>query len=62
MAVIRRTIVHTEFDSLLGGKKQAIYVKRNVEARSCNQGCSGKAKSVTYTECVFVALSIQRAM
>jgi len=33
-----------------------------IEACSCNHCCSGKAKSITYSECVFVALVIQHAM
>jgi hypothetical protein len=33
-----------------------------LEARSCNRCDSGKAISITYFECVFVALGIQRAM
>ena len=37
-------------------------VERNIEARSCNHCCSGKAISVTYSECVFVALGILHAM
>ena len=39
-----------------------MYVYRNIEARSCNHCCGGKAISITYCECVFVALSIQHAM
>jgi hypothetical protein len=35
--------------------------KRNAEARSCNRSCSEKAISITYCECVFVALGILRA-
>jgi hypothetical protein len=35
---------------------------RNNEERSCNYCCSGKAISITYSECVFVALVIQHAM
>jgi len=35
-----------------------MYVKRNIEARSCNHIYSGKAMSITQTECVFVALGI----
>ena len=38
-----------------------MYVKRNIEARSCNHCCSGKALSNTYSEGIFVALSIQYA-
>jgi hypothetical protein len=33
--------------------------KRNVEARSRDHCCRGKAISITYSECVFVALVIQ---
>jgi hypothetical protein len=39
-----------------------MYVQRNNEARSCNQCCSGKAKSITYFECVFAASGIQQEM
>ena len=39
-----------------------MYVYRNIEARSCNQSCSGKAINVSYSECVSVALGIQHAM
>jgi len=35
--------------------------KRNPEALSCNHICRGKVISVTYSECVFVALIIQHA-
>jgi hypothetical protein len=35
-----------------------MYVQRNVEARSYNNSCSGKA----YSECVFTSLVIQHAM
>jgi len=33
-----------------------------MEELSCNNFCSGKAMSITYSERVFVALVIQRAM
>jgi hypothetical protein len=39
-----------------------MYVKPNTEARSCKRCCSGEAISITYSECVFVALSIQHVM
>jgi hypothetical protein len=39
-----------------------MYVQRNIEARSCNHCCSGKAVCILYSECVFVALDIQHAM
>ena len=35
--------------------------KRNTKALSCNHCCSGIAVSITYSECVFVALRIQHA-
>jgi hypothetical protein len=39
-----------------------MYVQRNTEGRSRNQRGRGKAGSVTYYECVFMALVIQHAM
>jgi hypothetical protein len=39
-----------------------MYVSRNIEARSCNHCCSGRAISITCTEGVFVAVGIQHAM
>ena len=39
-----------------------MYVQRNIEAPSCNHCCSWKAISITYSECVSVALGIQHAM
>jgi len=36
--------------------------KRNISARSRNHYYNGKAISIKYSECVFVALVIQRAM
>jgi hypothetical protein len=39
-----------------------MYVERKIEARSCNQCCSGKATSITHSECVFVALGMQHAV
>ena len=38
--------------------RQGMYVKRNIEAHSCNNYCSGKSISVTYSNYVFVALVI----
>ena len=37
-------------------------ILRNTDARSCNLPCSEKAMSITYYECVSVALVIQHAM
>jgi hypothetical protein len=34
-----------------------MYVQRNIQARSCNH-----CRSMTYSECVFVALGIQNGM
>jgi len=42
--------------------RQPVYVYRNIETRSCNHCCSGKAVSITYFDCVFVALGIQHGM
>jgi hypothetical protein len=39
-----------------------MYGWRNIEARSCNHCCSGNGISITYSEWMFVALVIQRAM
>ena len=39
-----------------------MYVERNIEARSCNHSCIGKAKSITYSEFMLIALGIQHAM
>jgi len=40
----------------------SLYVYRNLEARSCNHSCRGKAVSITCSECVFIAFCIQHAM
>ena len=37
-------------------------VQNDIGARPCNRCCSGKHLSITYSECVFVALGVQRAM
>ena len=39
-----------------------MYVERNIEVRPCNHFCSGKTMTVTYCDCVFVALGIQHVM
>jgi len=41
--------------------RQALYVLRNSDARSCNHCCIGKEISITYSECVFAALGTQHA-
>jgi hypothetical protein len=38
-----------------------MYVQRNAEARSCNHCFSGKAISITYSECVCVFVDLQCA-
>jgi hypothetical protein len=38
------------------------YKAIRVEARSCNHYCCRKAKSIIYSECVFVAVVIRHAM
>jgi len=42
--------------------RQAMYVQLNTEVRSCNHCHSGKAISITYSDCVFLDLGIQHAM
>jgi len=39
-----------------------MYVYHNIKACSCNHWCSGKAISITYTECACVASGIQHAI
>ena len=39
-----------------------MYEQSNIEGRSCNHNCCGRAISIAYSECVFVALGIQYAM
>jgi len=42
--------------------RQAMYVQGNTDVRACNHYCSGKAISIKYYGCVFVALGIQYVM
>jgi hypothetical protein len=46
---------------MLRQTRQAMYVQRNIEVRSRNHCCRGKAINITYFECVSVALVIQHA-
>jgi len=39
-----------------------MHVQLNMEVGTCNHCCSGKAKTVTYSDCVFTVLGIQHAM
>jgi hypothetical protein len=41
---------------------RAMYVLPNTEARSCNHCCSGIAITITYSQCVSVALCIKNAL
>jgi len=42
--------------------RQAVYVRRNAEVCLCNHCFNGKAISITYSECVFLASGIQHAV
>jgi len=42
--------------------RQAMITSRNIQVRSCDQCCKGKAISIAYSETVFVAFGIQHAM
>jgi hypothetical protein len=42
--------------------RQAVYVKCNSEARSCQNCCSGEAISITYSGRVIVSVGIQHEM
>ena len=55
-------LLHTECFWLTEWTRQAMYVQRNIRARSCNHCCSGKAMTTTYSERVSVALVIQHEM
>ena len=39
-----------------------MYVKRNIQARSCKHSLSGKTETIKYSESVFVAFGIQHAI
>jgi len=38
-----------------------MYVERNIEARSHDHYCRGKATTITHSECVFVVLAMRHA-
>jgi hypothetical protein len=39
-----------------------MYIQRNIEVRLCKHCCSGKAISISYSECVFADFGVQHAM
>jgi len=39
-------------------RHNVLYIQRKNEARSCNHCCSRRAESITYSECMLVALGI----
>ena len=39
-----------------------MHMQRNIEERSCNHCCSGKAMDITQSLCAFVALGTKHAM
>jgi len=47
---------------MTANKRQAVYAEHNIEARSRNHCCNGKATSIAYYESSFLALGIQHAM
>jgi len=49
------------FRTLVAEKDRQCTYNVTFEARSCHHCCSGKAISIAYYECVFVALVIQHA-
>ena len=51
-----------EFSPDAGIKREAMYVRHNIEALSCNHCCSGKGTRITYSERLFVALVTQHAL
>jgi hypothetical protein len=63
LAIVRGIIVHSYIYACVGksNKTGNVRKKRNNEALSCNHCCHGKAISITYCECVSVALVIQHA-
>jgi len=54
--------LHKQPNKIIKKTGKVCSVWRNIEERSCKHWCSGKAKSVTYSECVFVELVIKHAV
>jgi hypothetical protein len=57
---VQRTVVNAFKGTINLQERQCTY-KRNIEGRSRDHCCRGKAVSITYSECVSVALFIQHA-
>jgi len=53
--------VKVTLSRLISRNKQELYVQINTEALSCNHCCRGKLISITYSECMSIALVIQHA-
>ena len=47
---------------ILRTTRQGMYVWRNIETLLCNHCCSGKARNITYYECLSLVLVTQHAM
>jgi len=60
--ILSISVVTTCSDMLNIQQDRQCTYKRNNESRSCKHCCSGKAISITYSECVFVALLIQHTI
>ena len=43
-------------------QSQAVYIQRNIVARSCYPCCSEKVIGITFSECLFVVLGVQHAI
>ena len=56
------TEIYAKTDHTIGQQDRQCTYNRNIDARSPNHCCSGKARNITYYECVFVALVIAHAI
>jgi hypothetical protein len=56
---LRNLWLSSDPSTMIKWKRQTIYVKHKVVARSRNHCCRGKETYITYCECVFVALDTQ---
>jgi hypothetical protein len=52
---------HISYQTQYVEQGRQLYVGRNIDVRSRNNSCIGKAVRITYSECVSVALVIQHA-